>query len=242
MVVDRDRQDLLGSTLADHVRVELLLDGARRRDVGRRGLRPAALLLLVDDRLAQFDALAADVDVARTLDQWADVAVAAAAERAVRVAVAAGGAGRAASARITGGAVRRHWAPRSDDVEWTGGSCQLFGRPEGHPRSGGPIFRLIILAGTSRVARERENTRNRAELTAGPCGFCPGAPARRWMVVVAIREAGAEPSGAARAGGQPCARPRRRGSGSGPRPGAAGVGFFTFSATPAAQLRVLPPR
>ena len=54
----------------------------------------AAPLLLVDDRLAQLDALAADVDVARALDEGADVAVAFAAEGTVGVAVAAGIPGR----------------------------------------------------------------------------------------------------------------------------------------------------
>src|SRR5207247_2179047 len=112
VVVDRDGEDLLGAPLADHVLVELLLDGTRRGDVRGGRLRPAAaLLLLVDDRLAQLDALAADVDVAGPLHEGADVAVAAAAERAIGVAVAAGGARGAASARVAGGAVRRHWAP-----------------------------------------------------------------------------------------------------------------------------------
>ena len=72
----------------------------------------AAALLLVDDRLAQLDALAADVDVAGALDEGADVAVALAAERAVGVAVAAGGAGglRPPVSPVVRSAIR---APRS---------------------------------------------------------------------------------------------------------------------------------
>ena len=55
------------------------------RGVGMRlksGLvRAAAALLLLEDRLAQVDALAADVNVARPFDERADVAVALATER-----------------------------------------------------------------------------------------------------------------------------------------------------------------
>src|SRR5205085_2520652 len=97
--------DLLGLVLADHVLVQLVLDRARRRDVREIRLGDAAAaLLLVDDRLAQFDALAADVDVAGALDERPDVAVALAAEGTVCVAVATGAAGRplssAACARV----------------------------------------------------------------------------------------------------------------------------------------------
>ena len=58
--------------------------------VNRRLGDAAAAFLLVDDRLAQLDALAADVDVARPFDEGADVAVALAAEGTVGVAVAPG--------------------------------------------------------------------------------------------------------------------------------------------------------
>ena len=55
------------------------------RGVGTLGeellARAAALAFLVEDRLAQLDALAADVDVARSFDQRADVAIALATER-----------------------------------------------------------------------------------------------------------------------------------------------------------------
>ena len=100
VVVDGDREDLLGAVLADDVLVELVLDGARRGDVGDERLGDAAAaFLLVDDRLAQLDALAADVDVAGPFDERADVAVALAAERTVGVAVPAGAAGGACDRR-----------------------------------------------------------------------------------------------------------------------------------------------
>ena len=46
---------------------------------------PRRLPLLVEDRLAELDAFAADVDVAGTFHQGANVAIALAAERAVGV-------------------------------------------------------------------------------------------------------------------------------------------------------------
>ena len=77
------------------VLVEAILDGPRGRDVRQRRPRAAAAaLFLVDDGLAQLDALAADVHVVRPLDEGADVAVALAAKRAVGVAIAAGAARR----------------------------------------------------------------------------------------------------------------------------------------------------
>src|SRR5205085_1399878 len=91
MVVHGHRQDALGALLPDDVLIELLLDGARRGDVGEgRPGAGAAAFLLVDDRLAQLDALAADVHVAGSLHERADLTVILAAEGAVGVAVAAG--------------------------------------------------------------------------------------------------------------------------------------------------------
>src|SRR5262249_2621239 len=85
---------LLGALLADDVLVQLLLDGARRGDVREEGLGgAAAALLLVDDRLAQLDALAADVHVAGSLDERADLPVTLAAEGTVGVAVPPGAPG-----------------------------------------------------------------------------------------------------------------------------------------------------
>src|SRR4051794_34753917 len=86
MIVDRDRQHLLGTVLIDHVLIELHLDLARRGDVGeeRLGHSPTPPLL-VEDRLAELDALAANIDVARPFDERPDVAVTLAAERAIGV-------------------------------------------------------------------------------------------------------------------------------------------------------------
>ena len=58
----------------------------------------AAPPLLLEDRLAQLDALAADVNVARSLDQRADVAIALAAERTKGVLL--GGAAAAAASAL----------------------------------------------------------------------------------------------------------------------------------------------
>src|SRR5262249_48042548 len=94
VVVNRDRQHLFRPLLADHVLIELLLDGARRGDVGEEGLGDAAAaFFLIDDRLTELDALATDVDVAGSLDKGADIAVALAAERTVGIAVPSGAAG-----------------------------------------------------------------------------------------------------------------------------------------------------
>ena len=80
MVVDGDRERPLGGLLADHVLVEDLVDLARLRQVleledGRSGE------LLVDDLVAEIDALVADVD-ARAGDQLLDLALRLAAEAA----------------------------------------------------------------------------------------------------------------------------------------------------------------
>jgi hypothetical protein len=83
VVVDRDRQDLLGLLLADDVGVELLLDAPWRGEWRRLRLRGARRLehLLLDDLLAEVDALVADVD-ALARDQLADLLLALPAERA----------------------------------------------------------------------------------------------------------------------------------------------------------------
>ncbi len=95
MVVDCDRQDLLGAFLTDHVGIELLLDLARGWDVGEERLGHASTsTFLVEDRLAQLDAVAADVNVARTFHQRADIPVALAAERAIGILLGAAGASR----------------------------------------------------------------------------------------------------------------------------------------------------
>src|SRR5207253_6444133 len=103
-VMNGDGQDLLGHRLPDDVGVEVLDDLAGSGDFAEQLLRPAAAaLLLVENRLAQLDALSADVNVARPFHQGADLAITFAAERTIRVFLA----GRAA---IPGGEVftRRH--------------------------------------------------------------------------------------------------------------------------------------
>src|SRR5262249_16615477 len=82
VVVDRDGQDALAKLLADDVLIELRDDLARRGDAGEERLgRSAPRLPLVQDRLAEVDALATDVNVAGPLDERTYVAVALAAER-----------------------------------------------------------------------------------------------------------------------------------------------------------------
>src|SRR5262249_32742810 len=99
VVMHGDRQNLLGPVLADDVLVELLLDGAGRRDVGQQRFgAAAAAFFLIDDRLAQLDALATNVHVARPFDEGTDVAVTVAAKRTVGVAIAARAAGGPPSA------------------------------------------------------------------------------------------------------------------------------------------------
>src|SRR5438105_844978 len=61
VVVDGDREDLLGAVLPDHVVVEEGLDLHRRRQ-GDGGAVLLPLALLGDDVVAELDALVADVD------------------------------------------------------------------------------------------------------------------------------------------------------------------------------------
>ena len=82
VVVDGDREDLLGPLLADHVLVERVLDLVRVRELGASRPSGAALEhLLLDDLLAEVDALVADVD-ALACDELADLLLALAAEGA----------------------------------------------------------------------------------------------------------------------------------------------------------------
>jgi hypothetical protein len=81
--VHGDGEDPLRVLLADHVLVEVRDDLPGRRNRSEELLaRAATTLLLVEDRLAQLDAFAADVDVTRALDQRPHVPVALATERA----------------------------------------------------------------------------------------------------------------------------------------------------------------
>ena len=102
VVVHGDREHLLGPVLVDHVGVELFLDLARGGNIGEERLGHAPPPpLLVEDRLAELDALAADVDVARAFDERADVAVALAAERAIGVLLGAARRARGHAAATT---------------------------------------------------------------------------------------------------------------------------------------------
>src|SRR5687768_16064320 len=100
MAVNGNGQDLLRLVLADHVFVQLPRDLARGRNLGEELLAgaPAASLLL-QDGLAQLDALAANVDVSGSLDQRANVPVTLPAKRAEGV-LLGGTAAAAASSQV----------------------------------------------------------------------------------------------------------------------------------------------
>src|SRR6266404_682752 len=88
MVVDRNRQDLLGKILPDHVLIENLPDLVRGRElvlVGARRVRGGPLL--ADDVVAELDALVAD-EHRRTGDKLPHLVLALAAEGAVKKLVA----------------------------------------------------------------------------------------------------------------------------------------------------------
>ena len=89
MVVDRDGQRALGALLADDVLVQDVIDLTGLRQAleleGRRGGE-----LLVDDLVAEIDALVADVD-AGAGDQLLDLALRLAAEAAEELLVGFGG-------------------------------------------------------------------------------------------------------------------------------------------------------
>src|SRR5947207_14355531 len=93
MVMNGDGEHLFAVLLADDILVELGDNFARRGNAVEERLgRAAAALFLFQDRLAQVDTLAADIDVARPLDERADVAVALATERAEGVLLRGAGA------------------------------------------------------------------------------------------------------------------------------------------------------
>jgi hypothetical protein len=84
VVVDRDREDLLGLDLADHVLVEDLADLVRAGKVALLRLLPGVgARLFTDDVVAEVDALVAD-EYRRTGDELADFMLALAAEGAVK--------------------------------------------------------------------------------------------------------------------------------------------------------------
>jgi hypothetical protein len=82
MVVDRDRQHLLGALLADHVLIEYVLDLGGRRQLVLFGLLAALLHLFTDDVVAELDTFVAD-EHGRPRDQLAYLVLALAAEGAV---------------------------------------------------------------------------------------------------------------------------------------------------------------
>ena len=81
VIVDGDREHLLGVILADDVIVEDLADFLRGRDAVAR-LHQRGFVLLADDVHAEFDALVADED-GRSGNELADLVLTLAAERAV---------------------------------------------------------------------------------------------------------------------------------------------------------------
>jgi hypothetical protein len=94
--MDGDAEDLFGVVLTDNVVIELRLDFAGRGNPRKKLLAgTSAAFLLVEDRLAKLDALAADVHIARPFDERPDIAITLAAKRTECVAL--GGAGSAAT-------------------------------------------------------------------------------------------------------------------------------------------------
>ena len=81
VVVDRDRQRLLGGLLADDVLLEELVDLPWLQQISQAGVRALAELFL-DDLVAQVDALVADVDTGAS-DELLDLFLALPAERAL---------------------------------------------------------------------------------------------------------------------------------------------------------------
>ena len=81
MIMDRDREHLLGVVLADDVVVEGLADRLRGRNIVAR-FRQRRLVLLADDVQAKLDALVANED-GGTGNELAHLVLALAAERAV---------------------------------------------------------------------------------------------------------------------------------------------------------------
>jgi hypothetical protein len=86
MVVDRDREDLLGRVLPDHIIVEHLADFGRRGDAVA-SLDERRLRFLADDVVAQLDAFVADEN-GWARDQLPDLVLRFAAVRTVEGALA----------------------------------------------------------------------------------------------------------------------------------------------------------
>src|SRR6516162_2836317 len=110
MVVNCNREKLLGPVLANYILIELVLNRSRGGDVREERLgHPSAALLLVDNGLAKLDAFAADVDIARPFDEGAYIAIALATEGAIGRAVSASSVRGGTSSSIPRtGIFRRH--------------------------------------------------------------------------------------------------------------------------------------
>src|SRR5439155_9197848 len=84
VVVDRDREDFLGSVLADHVLVQLVVDLLGWGKLCNRRLSPTSRsALLVNYLAAELDAFVADINGAGTRDKTANLILALPAERTV---------------------------------------------------------------------------------------------------------------------------------------------------------------
>src|SRR5262249_37749940 len=82
MVIDGDRERLLGAILPDHVLVELVENITRRRDLALRNPRLGGGLLFLDDLAAQVDTLVTDVDATRPRNETLHLILALAAKGA----------------------------------------------------------------------------------------------------------------------------------------------------------------
>ena len=104
VIVDGDGQVALGVFLTDDVAIQVFGDFAGERNLVEQGAESAGLaFFLLDDVVAEIDAVGADVGVARSFDHGADFAMRLAAEAAhallafpIRTGAAAGSAASAA--------------------------------------------------------------------------------------------------------------------------------------------------
>src|SRR5437016_7557624 len=88
MVVHGHRYNFFGALLADDVLVQFVFDDARAGNVREQRFRgAAAAFFLINDGLAELDALAADVHFAGPLDEGSNIAEALLAKRTVGVAI-----------------------------------------------------------------------------------------------------------------------------------------------------------
>ena len=96
VIVDGHGEHTLRRALANHILIKVLNDHSRRGNLGEERLRGATpTLLLVENRLAQLDALSTNVDVTGTFNEWSHIAVTLPAKRTKGVLLA----GRCAAAR-----------------------------------------------------------------------------------------------------------------------------------------------